>query len=139
VVAERSGDWVAIWYLGAKAWFKSPLNAPDAFAKPGLVVKPKAGKTSVPVYGRAYPEQAAYPAGIPYQVVTPLQYSISAGQAYPVGDANIETDYYRATTFAGAAPTDHVQVLGKDRYYQIWFGHRMAYVRAADVDLKLAY
>ncbi|MEV8372246.1 N-acetylmuramoyl-L-alanine amidase [Kribbella sp. NPDC056861] len=139
VVAERSGDWVAIWYLGAKAWFKSPASAPDAFAKPGLVVKPKAGKTTVPVYGRAYPEQAAYPTGIPYQTVTPLQYSILAGQAYPVGDANIETDYYRANTFNGQPPTDHVQVLGKDRYYQIWYGHRMAYVRAADVDLKLAH
>ncbi|GAB2584613.1 N-acetylmuramoyl-L-alanine amidase [Kribbella endophytica] len=138
VVAQRSGDWVAVWYLGALAWFKSPASAPDAFAKPGLVVKPKAGKTSVPVYGRAYPEQAAYPTGIPYQTVTPLQYSILAGQAYPVGDANIETDYYRATTFDGQPPTDHVQVLGKDRYYQIWFGHRMAYVRAADVDLRPA-
>ena len=139
VVAERSGDWVAIWYLGAKAWFKSPRSAPDAFAKPGLVVKPKAGKTTVPVYGRAYPEEAAYPTGIPYQTVTPLQYTIGAGQAYPVSDVNIETDYYRAVTFAGAPPTDHVQVIGKDRYYQIWFGHRMAYVRAADVDLRLAY
>jgi hypothetical protein len=138
VVAQRQGDWVAVWYLGALAWFKSPDSAPDAFAKPGLVVKPKAGKTSVPVYGRAYPEQSAYPAGIPYQPVTPLQYSILAGQAYPVGDASIETDYYRAVTFAGEPPTDHVQVLGKDRYYQIWFGHRMAYVRAADVDLKPA-
>ena len=139
VVAERSGDWVAVWYLGDKGWFKSPKSSPDAFAKPGLVVKPKAGKTTVPVYGRAYPEQAAYPATIPYQVVTPLQYSIGAGQAYPVGDALIETDYYRATTFDGVPPNDHVQVLGKDRYYQIWFGHRMAYVRAADVDLKLAH
>ncbi|TWD83458.1 N-acetylmuramoyl-L-alanine amidase [Kribbella amoyensis] len=138
VVAQRQGDWVAVWYLGALAWFKSPAAAPDAFAKPGLVVKPKAGRTTVPVYGRAYPEQAAYPAGIPYQTVTPLQYSIGAGQAYPVGDASIETDYYRATTFAGEPPTDHVQVLGKDRYYQIWFGHRMAYVRAADVDLRPA-
>jgi hypothetical protein len=138
VVAQRQGDWVAVWYLGALAWFKSPASAPDAFAKPGLVVKPKAGKASVPVYGRAYPEQAAYPEGIPYQVVTPLQYSILAGQAYPVGDPSIETDYYRAVTFAGQPPTDKVQVLGKDRYYQIWFGHRMAYVRAADVDLKPA-
>jgi hypothetical protein len=138
VVAERSGDWVAVWYLGAKGWFKSPARTPDAFAKPGLVVKPKAGKTTVPVYGRAYPEEAAYPAGIPYQVVTPLQYTIGEGQAYPVSDANIETDYYRATTFDGLPPTDHVQVLGKDRYYQIWFGHRMAYVRAADVDLRPA-
>ena len=54
VVAERSGDWVAIWYLGDKGWFKSPQSAPDAFAKPGLVVKPKAGRATVPVYGRAY-------------------------------------------------------------------------------------
>ena len=138
VVAQRQGDWVAVWYLGALAWFKSPASAPDAFSKPGLVVKPKAGKASVPVYGRAYPEQAAYPEGIPYQVVTPLQYSILAGQAYPVGDPSIETDYYRAVTFAGQPPTDKVQVLGNDRYYQIWFGHRMAYVRAADVDLKPA-
>jgi hypothetical protein len=102
------------------------------------VVKPKAGKTSVPVYGRAYPEQAAYPANIPYQTVTPLQYSIGAGQAYPVGDLDIETDYYRAVTFAEQPPADHVQVLGQDRYYQIWFGHRMAYVRAADVDVSPA-
>ncbi|MEV0287601.1 MULTISPECIES: peptidoglycan recognition family protein [unclassified Kribbella] len=138
VVAQRQGDWVAVWYLGALGWFKSPPSAPDAFAKPGLVVKPKAGKASVPVYGRAYPEQSAYPAGIPYQVVTPLQYSIGAGQAYPVGDPSIETDYYRAVTFAGEPPTDHVQVIGNDRYYQIWFGHRMAYVRAADVDLRPA-
>ena len=138
VVAQRQGDWVAVWYLGAIAWFKSPASSPDAFAKPGLVVKPKKGLASVPVYGRAYPEQAAYPEGIPYQVVTPLQYSILAGQAYPVGDPSIETDYYRAVTFAGQPPTDKVQVLGKDRYYQIWFGHRMAYVRAADVDLRPA-
>lgn len=138
VVAKRQGDWVAVWYLGALGWFKSPASAPDAFAKPGLVVKPKAGRTSVPVYGRAYPEQSAYPEGIPYQTVTPLQYSIGAGQAYPVGDHSIETDYYRAVTFDGQPPNDHVQVRGKDRYYQIWFGHRMAYVRAADVDLRPA-
>ena len=138
VVAQRQGDWVAVWYLGALGWFKSPSSAPDAFAKPGLVVKPKAGLTSVPVYGRAYPEKSAYPAGIPYQTVTPLQYTIGAGQAYPVGDLNIETDYYRAVTFDGQPPADHVQVLGTDKYYQIWFGHRMAYVRAADVDVRPA-
>jgi hypothetical protein len=28
---------------------------------------------------------------------------------------------------------DCVQVLGGDTYFQIWFGHRIAYVRAADV------
>ena len=28
---------------------------------------------------------------------------------------------------------DHTVVRGTDPYYQIWFGHRIAYVRAADV------
>ncbi|WP_405057846.1 N-acetylmuramoyl-L-alanine amidase [Kribbella sp. NBC_01505] len=139
VVAKRQGDWVGVWYLGAIGWFKSPKSAPDAYAKPGVVVTPKAGKESVPVYGRAYPEQAAYPTGVPYQAVTPLQYSIGAGQSYPLSDASIETDYYRAVTFDMATPGDHVQVLGKDRYYQIWFGHRMFYVRAADVDIRPAF
>jgi hypothetical protein len=140
VVAEVSGDWVAVWYLGAKGWFHNPHGASqDALARPGLVVKPKAGRTTVPVYGRAYPEAAAYPAGIPVQAVVPLQYSIGEGQAYPVSDASIETDYYRAAVFNGAPPTDRVQVLGNDRYYQIFFGHRMFYVRAADVDLKWSW
>ncbi len=139
VVAQRQGDWVGVWYLGAIGWFKSPRSAPDAFAKPGAVVTPKKGKVSVPVYGRAYPEESAYPADIPYQAVTPMQYSIGAGQAYALGDASIQTDYYRSVTFDVTAPGDHVQVVGKDRYYQIWFGHRMHYVRAADVDIKPAF
>jgi N-acetylmuramoyl-L-alanine amidase len=140
VVADRSGEWLAIWYLGAKGWFRNPAGAEaDALASTGLVVEPKPGRATVPVYGRAYPEASAYPAGIPVQAVTPLQYSIGAGQAYPVGDAWIQTDYYRATVYNGAPPTDRVQVLGNDRYYQIWFGHRMAYVRAADVDLSWSW
>jgi hypothetical protein len=140
VVADKSGDWIAVWYLGAKGWFRNPAAAPDAFTKPGLVVTPKAGLTSVPVYGRAYPEQSAYPAEIPYQTVTPLQYSIGEGQAYPVGDPDIQTDYYYAKTFDGTSlPLDRTQVVGKDRYYQIWFGHRMAYVRAADVNVRLSF
>jgi hypothetical protein len=30
---------------------------------------------------------------------------------------------------------DCTGVVGHDRYYEIWFGHRIAYVRAADVTL----
>ena len=29
-VADRSGDWTAIWYLGQKAWFQQPARAPTA-------------------------------------------------------------------------------------------------------------
>ncbi len=27
-------------------------------------------------------------------------------------------------------------MVGADQYYQIWFGHRIAYVRAADVTIQ---
>jgi hypothetical protein len=141
VVADRSGDWLAVWYLGRKGWFRNPAADPDAYRMPSLVVRPRAGMTSVPVYGRAYPEQAAYPAEIPYtgNEITPLQYAIGAGQSYPLADATLQTDYYAAKTYDGVPPNDHVQVIGNDRYYEIWFGHRMFYVRAADVDISFAW
>ena len=136
-VAERAGDWTAIWWLGQKAWFENPVSAPTAIPVTGSVVVPKAGRASVPVYGRAYPESAAYVAypGVPVQAVVPLQYSILAGQRYALQDATVSTDYYRATTFAGTPPTDHVDIRGQDAYYQVSLGHRTAYVRAADVDI----
>ena len=136
-VADRSGDWTAIWWLGQKAWFKNSRSEPTAIPVKGSVVVPKAGRTSVLVYGRAYPEAAAYAAypGVPVQAVVPLQYAILAGQRYALQDASIVTDYYRATTFAGTPPTDHVDIVGQDAYYQVSLGHRTAYVRAADVDI----
>ena len=50
-----------------------------------------------------------------------------------LADKRIQTDYYRATTYNCSVQPDCIQVLGSDAYYQIWFGHRIAYVRAADV------
>ena len=55
---------------------------------------------------------------------------------HPDSDGDIETDYYRATTFDCSVQPDCVQVQGADRYYEIWFGHRIAYVRAADVTIQ---
>jgi len=85
------------------------------------------------VYGRAYPEESAYE--IPYQTVTPLQHMTKAGQSYAVADADPQTNYYYAKSYADRIPDDHTVVNGGDRYYQIWFGHRFAYVRAGDVRL----
>ena len=101
------------------------------------MVVPKAGRASVPVYGRAYPEPAAYAPypWVPVNDIAPLQYSILAGQRYALQDATIVTDYYHATLFAGTPPTDHIDIRGNDRYYQVSLGHRTAYVRAADVDI----
>ncbi|MFD7407110.1 N-acetylmuramoyl-L-alanine amidase [Streptomyces sp. NPDC059866] len=133
-VAGREGDWTAIWYLGQKAWFKNPKKAPTAVPAKGLVVTPRDGLESVPVYGRAYPEAAAYPAGVPAQAVSPLSYRLLEGQKYVAGD-KVPGEYYYAVTFATDA---HQVVVGEDLYYEIQFGHRVAFVRAADVTVSSA-
>ncbi|WP_394825460.1 N-acetylmuramoyl-L-alanine amidase [Pendulispora albinea] len=130
-VAERRGDWTAIWYLGQKGWFYNPPSAPAALPAFGFVVTPKEGKASIPVYGRAYPEKEAYPAQVPVQAIVPLQYALLAGQRYAVGEVP-EAEYLWATTFD---PAGHVVVEGGTRYFQVQFGHRVAYVMADDVQL----
>ncbi|EOD63434.1 N-acetylmuramoyl-L-alanine amidase [Amycolatopsis vancoresmycina] len=134
-VAEVRGDWTAIWYLGQKGWFHNPRNARVAKPAFGWVVTPKAGLASVPVYGRAYPEPEAYPAGVTVQAITPLPYPLSAGQKYSSGGV-VGSEYYWATTFDVA---DHVVVKGKLKYVQIQFGHRIAFVKADDVRFLPAF
>jgi hypothetical protein len=133
-VADRQGDWTAIWYLGQKAWFYNPAGAPTAEWTTGLVATPKAGEATIPMYGRAYPEAAAYPAGVPVQAIVPLQYTLSAGQRYSVGDV-LPSGYYRAVTFDGSSPGDWTVIRGTTKYVQIQFGHRIAFVNLDDVDI----
>ncbi len=137
VVVATEGDWVGVWWSGSLAWFRNPASAPVVTIGAGKVVTAKAGTTAAPVYGRAYPEAAAYPADIPYQAVTPIEYTLPAGQAYVLTDPDATTDYYYAKTFNGqGVPGDRTDVEGTDRYYQVNMGHRIAYVRAADVELS---
>ncbi|SBV28807.1 N-acetylmuramoyl-L-alanine amidase [Micromonospora krabiensis] len=131
-VAEVRGDWTAIWYLGQKAWFHNPASARTARWATGFVVTPKPGKATIPVYGRAYPEQSAYPAGVPYQAISPLQYTFAAGQRYALGGI-VPSEYYRAVTFGGSSPGDWTVVRGELRYAQVQFGHRIMYVNLDDV------
>ncbi|RLU83122.1 N-acetylmuramoyl-L-alanine amidase [Streptomyces griseocarneus] len=131
-LADRHGSWTAIWYLGQKAWFKDPWWEPTAVSAWGRVVTPRPGLREVPVYGRAYPERAAYPPGVPVQDVTPLPYKLLAGQAYALG-ATVPGEYLWAKTFD---PAGHRLVRGKDVYYEIQFGHRVAFVKAADVRVR---
>jgi hypothetical protein len=134
-VADVRGDWTAIWYLGQKGWFYNPSSAPAALWSVGLVVTPKAGRASIPVYGRAYPEAGAYPAGVTPQSIVPLQYQILAGQRYSVGNV-LRSEYYRAVTFDNSAPSDHTFIKGQLKYVQIQLGHRIAYVNLDDVDVR---
>jgi hypothetical protein len=128
-VAERRGEWTAIWYLGQKAWFHNPRTQPTAVGAREAVLTPRDGLAEAPVYGRAYPEASAYPAGVPVQAQSPLPYKLLAGQKYVVGD-RVPGEYLYATTYGTAG---HRVVRGQEMYYEIQFGHRVAFVKEADV------
>jgi len=134
VVAERRGDWTALWYLGQKGWFKEDLRHPKTLPAKGLVARLRPGIDSAPLYGRAYPEPAAYPAGIPVQALVPLQYTLRPDQSYSVGQT-VTGEYYHSKTFELAG---HTVVRGDLRYHQVQFGHRIMFVKADDVILTTA-
>ena len=113
-VADRRGDWTAIWYLGQVGWF------PSAYARPsnGLVVTPKPGRASVPVYGNANPES---------EPIVALPYVMPSGQRYAVGIGLVPSEHYRAN--------EGTVVRGTTTYVQIQFGHRIMFVKRSDVDV----
>jgi N-acetylmuramoyl-L-alanine amidase len=131
-VAGRQGDWIAIWWEGAKVWFENPAHHQVVTPTSTLVVVPKPGRKSVPTYGVAYPDASDYPSDIPPVAVTPLPYTIQAGQSYVYG-GRPPTTYYYAKTVDSALPGDHTVVVGKQQYLQVQLGHRIAFVRASDV------
>ncbi|MFI9388878.1 N-acetylmuramoyl-L-alanine amidase [Kutzneria sp. NPDC052558] len=131
-IADRKGGWIAIWYLGQKGWF----HAKDAVFAAGLVVTPKPGKASVPIYGRAYPEASAYPPGTTPQAIVPQPYTLDAGQSYVYG--GLAPSQYLATVYDPTGTVNTKPVNGKTRYYEIQYGHRVEFVNADDVQLKPA-
>jgi hypothetical protein len=146
VVAGTSGnDWTAIWYAGKKLWFYNPggqWTAPVGTTGQ-TVVKPKAGTSGyIPVYGRAYPEQAAYSGtGVPVQAknddpLTKYGVPLGQGQAYALAGPEAAGDYYYAGTYAGTATGDRTLVSGTQQFYPIQFNHRIAWVKASDVVLS---
>jgi N-acetyl-anhydromuramyl-L-alanine amidase AmpD len=133
-VAERQGDWTAVWFNGQKGWFYNPAWASAAKPSRQKLVKPKDGASSIPVYGRPLPEASAYPAGgAPVQPLEPLQYVIPAGQQYAVYDFSPKNDYFHVLAFDRSTPGDGTIVVGNEKYFAISYNHRQAYVKAADV------
>ena len=131
VFAGQSGNWTAIWFRGRKGWFYNPAGLTGRYAG-GTAIKPASGRTSIPVYGVAYPEASAYPAQVPVKQIAALTYAIPAGEAYTM-TSSIPTDYYYAPTIDSSLPDDHTVIIGKTVYYQIGLNHRVFYVRATDV------
>ncbi len=142
VAAPPQGPWTAIWYEGQKAWFYNP-GGQNAVANGNTaqgVIMPKAGATSIPVYGRAYPSPSSYPTVLqsvsqqPDQQVTPLNYTIPAGQAYLVAGPEVPGTYFYTENYDQSAPGDHTLVTDTGTmYYPIRYNHRIAFVLAGDV------
>ncbi|MGW2280268.1 N-acetylmuramoyl-L-alanine amidase [Streptomyces sp. NPDC001770] len=137
VVAERVPGWTAIWWYGQKAWLSTPAGTRVTVPTKGTVVRPKAGRTEVPVYGVAYPDAAEYPAGFTPRTGSPLVYTIKAGQAFP-GGGEAPTGYYYAPTIDASTPYDHTYFAGGQKYLTVQIGHRVGFVKATDVDVVRA-
>ncbi|MFI0899494.1 N-acetylmuramoyl-L-alanine amidase [Streptomyces sp. NPDC020983] len=137
VVAGVQGDWTAIWYQNQKLWFHNPGGQWTSVLPPTQVITPKSG--TVPVYGRAYPENAAYTGtNVPVQdnnTDSLTKYTIAAGQAYAQAGPEKAGDYWYAGTFTGTATGDRTLVTGTNLFYPIRYNHRIAWVRASDVTL----
>lgn len=88
----------------------------------GTLITPKAGLASIPVYGAAYPSS--------YSTATLDKYSIPAGQTYVAKDL-VTADHYSASTFDD--PSSYFVQTSPEQFYEIFFNHRIAYVRADDV------
>jgi N-acetyl-anhydromuramyl-L-alanine amidase AmpD len=133
--ADHAGDWDAIWFSGQKAWFHNPHRVNTKSGR-GVVITPKAGLASIPLFGRAYPEAEAYPADIRPQALVPLTpYSIPAGQRY-VAEGPFRSDYYYSPTYTPTVEGSNKRVVvGQTLYYQVSYNHRFAFVKASDVDV----
>ncbi|MER5712889.1 N-acetylmuramoyl-L-alanine amidase [Streptomyces sp. NPDC002122] len=133
VVAESKTNWTAIWYGGKKAWFYNPGGQYTAPVGVKTAITAKDGAASIPVYGRAYPEDAAYTGtGVPVQPsnsASLTKYSLPAGQLYTKAGDAVVGDYY-----SSAFNVDGTRVAGKTNVFiPIRYNHRLAWVKASDV------
>ncbi|WP_243791883.1 N-acetylmuramoyl-L-alanine amidase [Saccharopolyspora gloriosae] len=130
-VAERSGDWLAIWFDGQKAWLHDPDGANTAAADDAELRTPV--RDGIPTYGRPLPAAADYPDGIEPEELEPLPYTIPAGQAYVTGSPVDAIDYY-ATYDELDDPNNHTQINGSETYVPVSYNHRWVYVKQSDLE-----
>jgi N-acetyl-anhydromuramyl-L-alanine amidase AmpD len=163
VVAERKPGWTAIWYAGQKAWFPNRLLAtvgsrsavvtPKSLASVVVYGRPmpedSAGgfyydgqnrvplangwcaASQTPVAGTA---QDCIPADLKPGSALLSKYHIAPGQQYAVAQMDTPDRYVEGCDNSTCTyPGDNVVVVGHTTYIGIWFNHRLAYVKAADV------
>jgi hypothetical protein len=134
---DRSDDWDAIYFSGQVAWFYNPgrrYTRVPALASDQTVITPKSGKGSIAVYGGGYPGDAAYKPPTTPQRLEKV-YDMPEGQRY-VASGPVTADYYWAKVWAATLPmSSHQVVKDSTPYYVVSFNHRLALVRAEDVNV----
>ncbi len=128
VVAEARTDWTAIWFAGQKAWFHNPGGQYTAPVN-GTTVKVKSGLASVKVYGRSFPETAAYTAAglsAPGDENASLsKFSLPVGQAYVKAGPAVKGD-----DWFGSAQKN---VIGATLFVPIRYHHKIVWVKQSDI------
>ncbi|MFB6841127.1 N-acetylmuramoyl-L-alanine amidase [Streptomyces sp. NPDC056361] len=129
VVAEATDDWTAIWYAGVKAWFQNPGGQYTVPVAGATTVKLKAGLASTKVFGRSFPETAAYTAaglGAPGDENDPLsKFTFASGQAYVKAGPAVKGD-----DWFGSAQKN---VVGTTLFVPIRFHHKITWVKQSDI------
>ncbi|WP_314617709.1 N-acetylmuramoyl-L-alanine amidase [Streptomyces stackebrandtii] len=127
VVAEAQYDWTAIWYAGEKAWFYNPGGQYTAPVTTATTVK--AASTSAKIFGRSFPETAAYTAAgldAPGDENDPLtKFSLPAGQAYVKAGPAVKGD-----DWFGSAQKN---VIGSTMFVPIRYHHKIVWVKQSEV------
>ncbi|MFE0647688.1 N-acetylmuramoyl-L-alanine amidase [Streptomyces sp. NPDC059534] len=129
VVAEARNDWTAIWYAGEKAWFYNPGGQYTAPVNGATKVQLKSGLASTKVFGRSFPETAAYTAAglsAPGDENNPLsKFTFSSDQAYVKAGPAVKGD-----DWFGSAQKN---VVGSTLFVPIRFHHKITWVKQSDI------
>ncbi|WP_137989897.1 N-acetylmuramoyl-L-alanine amidase [Streptomyces vilmorinianum] len=129
VVADAQYNWTAIWYAGQKAWFYNPGGQYTVPVTGATTVKVKSGLTSAKIYGRSFPETAAYTAAgleAPGDENASLtKFSLAAGHAYVKAGPAVKGDDW----FGGAQKN----VIGSTMFVPIRFHHKVTWVKQSDI------
>ncbi|MEU0404470.1 N-acetylmuramoyl-L-alanine amidase [Streptomyces sp. NPDC006197] len=129
VVAEARTDWTAIWYAGVKAWFQNPGGQYTVPVSGATTVKLKAGLASTKVFGRSFPDTAAYTAAgleAPGDENAPLsKFTFASGQAYVKAGPAVKGD-----DWFGSAQKN---VVGNVLFVPIRFHHKIVWVKQDDI------
>lgn len=134
VVADVQGDWTGIWYGSTVGWFYNP-HGQNTHIVATKTIKARAGLNEIPVYVTAYPETSAYPVDVTPASQNQL-YSMPKEQLYTVLSSKNPTDYFYDATINFSKPHDHEIFTGQNKYIEISYNHRVAFVNASDVVFK---